>query len=148
MGKEAAIQSACLPVILGTDHHAGTRSPEHFLLVIILPVVAFHGLEDASPAERIAELVEETAAGSRILKHILVVFRQELRLAGCHLGMAVHELDERSEPVMSHLHIAVQENIILRLYLLQRTVVALGKAEVLLQHDGLDVGKLSLQEKH
>ena len=148
MGKEAAIQSACLPVIPGTDHHAGTRSPEHFLLVIILPVVALHGLEDASPAERITELVEETAAGSRILKHILVVFRQELRLAGCHLGMAVHELDERSEPVMSHLHIAVQENIILCLYLLQRTVVALGKAEVLLQHDGLDMGKLSLQEKH
>lgn len=49
---------------------------------------------------------------------------------------------------MSHLHIAVQENIIFCLYLLQRTVVALGKAEVLLQHDGLDVGKLSLQKKH
>jgi len=40
--------------------------------------------------------------------------------------MAVHKLDERSEPVMSHLHIAVQENIILCLYLLQRTVVAAG----------------------
>ncbi len=62
MGKEAAIQSACLPVILGTDHHAGTRSPEHFLLVIILSVVALHGLEDAAAAERIAELVEETTS--------------------------------------------------------------------------------------
>ena len=148
VGEEATIQAACLPIILGTDHHAGTCGPEHFLLVIILSIVTLHGIEDAAPTERVTILIEESTTSPGIFETILVVFRQELRLASCHLRMGIHELNERSEPMMRNLYITVQKHIILGFYLLQCPIVALGKTEVLLQDDGLDMRKLGFQEEH
>ena len=50
--------------------------------------------------------------------------------------------------MMRNLHIAIQEHIIFCINLLQGTVIAFSKAEILLQHDGLHLRKLSLQKVH
>ena len=148
MSKESAIQSTGIPVIFRTDHHTSSRSPEYLLLIIILSVISLYGIKDSTPTERITQLIKIATACSSILKHILVVFGQQLRLASSYLRMSIHKLDERSKPMMRYLHITVQENIIISLYFFQGTVIPLGKAEVLLQYDGFDMRKLGLQKMH
>ena len=148
MGKETTVESSLLPVVSRTDHQTGSRGPQHLGTHIILSVVIFHRVKDASPAERITKFVDEATAGPCILKGILVCHRQQFRLTGCHLRMIVHELNEWCQPVMSHFHITVQQHVIGSLHLLQCLVIPFGKTPVLLQLDDLHLGEMLFQERH
>ena len=94
--EKTTVKRSGIPIVLGTYHHAGTCSPQHFLLVIILSVVPLHSLKDTPPAERITIFVQKATTGTSIFKTVLIVFCQQFRLTGCHLRMTVHKLDERS----------------------------------------------------
>ena len=127
VGKEAAVQSARFPVVPGTYHHAGTCRPEDFLVVVILSVVILHRIADAPAAEGVAVAIEESARRTGILKGIPVCHGEQFRLAGGNVLMGIHLLNQRCQPVMRHLHVTVQQHIILALHLSERTVVPLGE---------------------
>ena len=66
----------------------------------------------------------------------------ELGLAGSYSGMGIHILHERSEPPGGDLHIRVEQYGILGINLPESLVVAIGKAVVLTEGDGLHRGEL------
>ena len=148
MSEESSVQSTCIPIVFGSNHHTSSSSPQDFLLIIILSIVTLHHIEDATTTERITILIQEATTSASVLKAILVIFGKQLRLASCHLRMGVHKLYQRSQPMMRNFYITVEQDIVLRLDLLQGTIVALGKAEVLFQDDGLHLRKLRLQQAH
>ena len=76
VGKEIAIKTSKLVKHLGSDKHGGTRSPEDVALVIVLPVVFLKCRENASTAERISILVDETTSATSILESILLIVHQ------------------------------------------------------------------------
>ena len=55
MCKETTVESSHLPVVCRTDHQTGSRGPQHLGTHIILSVIIFHRVKDASPAERITK---------------------------------------------------------------------------------------------
>ena len=85
VGKEAGIESACLPVVLGTYHECSACSPEHVLPVVILAFITFYGIKNAPAAEGIAVTVKISPTRSGILKTVAVKDGEQLGLAGCHL---------------------------------------------------------------
>ena len=62
--------------------------------------------------------------------------------------MAVHPFHERLEPVPGHFDVAVDEDEIIGLHLLQGTVVAAGESVVLVQYDERDFREVLLHESY
>ena len=110
--KEALVESANSPEVVTTYHQAGSGRPKHLHNVVVLSLVFLHGLEDAATAVGVAIAVDVASACSCVLEVVTGVLRQKLRLACCRLGMGVHEVDERTEPVFADFHIAVEKHII------------------------------------
>ena len=148
VGKEAGVECSRLPIVFGTDHQTGTRSPQHIHRIVILSVVALHGVEDTAAAQRIAEAVEEAAGGTGILEAVLVGLTEQFGLTGRHVVVRVHILLQRREPVVCHLHVGVEQHIVVGLYLSQRTVVAVGKAVVAVEHERLHFRELLCEHLH
>ena len=111
-------------------------------------MVLLHRVEDASPAERVAEAVDVATTSSRILEGSFSHLGEDLRLAGCHLGPCVHLLDERGEPVGRHLHVGVEQDIVGAVHLHQRFVVSFGKAVVAVQLDDSHFGEVGPHPLH
>ena len=146
MGEEAAVETATVPVVAGTDHEGGTRGPEHVGGVVVLPVVLLDGVEEATATEGVAVAVEVSPTRPRILERHLIIYREELGLTGGHIVVGVHELQERRQPVGRHLDVAVEQQVVLGIDLAQRLVVTLGKAPVLAEHDERHLGELRVHQ--
>ena len=148
MGEEAVVQASDLMVQIGTDEHAGTCSPEDFHRVVVLVFVGLQVLEHAPTTEGITILVDEAATGTGIFKLLLVVVRQNLRLAGGNLRVGIHHGNDGLNPVGCHFDVGVEEHIIVRLHLTQRHVVARGKAAVAVVFDQTDAREMLTHERH
>ena len=105
MGKKASIQPVRSPIVAGANHHASARGPEHLSGHIVLAMVFFHRVKYPPPAKGIAIPVHEPTTGPGVLKGRMVPLREQLGLAGGHLGMALHETEQGSEPARSHRHV-------------------------------------------
>ena len=146
MGKETTIEATDSPVVFRTDEQAGTRRPQHFCSIVILPAVGFNSIEESAATERIAIAVDVATRSARILEFLLVDIGKQLRLTGRHFRVGVHICYQRTEPVRGNLHIAIQQHIIFGFHLFQRTVVAFCKPVVLVEDYGLYLGITSVQE--
>ncbi len=130
VGEERGVETAQLAEDLRTAAERRTAHPEHVALVVVLPLVALHAAQDAPAAERVAQQVEVSARGPRILERRPVAPRPQLRGHGRHVGFALQHLKQRFEPPRRGLHVGVQQHEALRIHLAQRTVVPLGEAVV------------------
>ena len=146
MGEKAGIQSSHLPVILRPYHQGCPRCPEHIRSIIILTIVGFHGLKDTASAERITETVQESPTRPCVLKTVFIENGKQLRLTGRHVLMTVEELDHRRQPVVRHLDIRIQQQIILRVDLFEGLVIPLGKTPVLLQQNQLHLREMLTEQ--
>ena len=143
MRKETTVKSAHSPIVGRTNHHSSTCCPMYFLPEIILSVILFYRLEHTSATEGITITVDETSACSSILKSVAVIDGKELRLTGCHFRMYIHKLDKGCQPMMGHLNIRVEQQIILCVYLFQRFIVAFSKSPVFIKRNGSARWKLA-----
>ena len=60
--------------------------------------------------------------------------------------MGIHKFDERRQPVVRHLNVAVQQQIVFGINLRQGLVVAIGKAPVFFKEDELHLGVVCTQQ--
>ena len=148
VGKEAIIKSSNLVVQVGSDEHAGASGPKDLFRLIVLVLVDLQVLEHASTAERIAILVNEAATRTGIFKLVLVVVRQDLRLAGSNLRVGIHEFDDGFYPMRSHLDIRVEQHIILGIHLPQGKVVSRCKTAIAAILDQTNVREVLTHESH
>ena len=133
VGEEVAVQTMQLAVDLSPHEHRRSRGPEDVALLVILPVVALQGGEDAAAAEGIAIVVDKTARTAGILERVLPVVHQHLGLGDGVVLVAFHHADDGLYPVRRTFHVAVQQHIVVGIHLGQGFVVALGKAIVLVE---------------
>ena len=70
----------------------------------------------------------------------------KLRLAGTVIGMVIEESHKGLQPSLSHLHVAVEQHIILCFNLFERLVVALSKTIVAVEHDETYLRKAATQQ--
>ena len=147
VGKEAAIETAHLFIITRAHEECRSGGPQCLGRLVVLSVVGLHGVEEPSATERIAVAVDVAAAGASIFERVAMDDGAQLRLTGCGLGVAVHEGQQGRQPVGRHLDVAVQQQVVLRVDLRQRLVVAVGETPVFLQHDEPTLGKLRLQQR-
>ncbi|OAV64828.1 hypothetical protein Barb4_03826 [Bacteroidales bacterium Barb4] len=137
MGKEAGVQSAGFPVNRRADKEAGTACPEYIGLRIVLPLVFLHDMQDAPSAKGVAVFIHVAAGGSGIFKAVPLPFRQYLRLYAGYGQIGVQHRQGGIQPAGGNLHIAVQQDDVFALYLLQCLVIAFRKAVVLIQRNQL-----------
>ena len=146
MRKEAPVQTSTVPIVLGANHQCGTCSPQDLRRIVVLSIVSLHRIKDASTAERIAITVKVSPTRPRILEHILIKYREQLGLTCGHLGMHIHKLNQRRQPMVRDLDIRVQQQIVFGLNLRQCLVVTLGKAPILFQQNQFALRKLTTQQ--
>ena len=72
VGKEAPVESVGIPIVLGAHQNTGTSSPEYFLSIVVLTVIALHGIEYPAATEGITVFVYKPAASPCILERIFV----------------------------------------------------------------------------
>ena len=58
MGKETTVEATNTPVVFRAYEQTGTRCPQHFCNIVILPAVGFNSIEESAATERIAIAVE------------------------------------------------------------------------------------------
>ena len=145
VGKETAVETVDGPVVFRTDHHTGPSCPKHLVYIVVLAIVLFHRIEHPAPAVRIAVSVEETTACTGILKLTLIGYRQQFRLTSAHLGMSIHEADQRCQPAWRHLYIGIEQHIILGIDPCQCLVITVGKPPILIENYLANLGKLLVE---
>ena len=117
VGEEAVVKAAKFVINIGAYEHTSSSCPKHFFDVVVLSVVGFKMLENTSAAERITLFVDETSAGAGIFELILIVVGENFRLASRYRSVAVHQFDDRLNPMRCNLNVRVQQAIILSLNL-------------------------------
>lgn len=145
MGKKLAIETASLKIHIAVHHEAGSGGPQDVDVGgVVLPAVVLDRGKEASAAIGIAMLVDIAASRAGILKDLPVVVAvlQHLGLHGAHLGVGLHVAIEGLEPALGRAHVAVEQHGILVAGGLDATVVALGKAIVLVEEERVHRGKL------
>ena len=117
VGEETVVQAPEAVIYVGTYKHTCSCGPKHLFHVVVLSVVALQMLKHPAATERIAVFVDETATCTGIFELLLVVIREDFRLAGRYRRVAVHQLYHWLDPMWSHLDVGVQKTIILGLHL-------------------------------
>ena len=145
MRKEAAVQSACFPIVVTADDQGCSRGPEDGDRFIVLPVVGLHHTHQAATAIGIAQRVDEATCCTGILILGGRPLAAYLGLQGSHLGMLLQAANQRVKPAWSDPHIAVKQYIHIGLHLPQRLVVALGKAVIALHLYNMYAREIMLQ---
>ena len=112
VGEKCVVQATEFMVNIRSYEHAGSGSPEHFLDVVVLSVVSLQMLEHSAATERIAVFVDETASCTSIFKLFLVMIGEYLGLASRYAAVAVHQLDNRLNPMRRHFDVGVEQTII------------------------------------
>ena len=133
VGEEAGVEPACRVPIGGAHHECGAGGPKEGAHGVILPVVFFEHIEQATATEGIAEAVDESACGTGVFETVVRPFGVDLRLRGGRFGMRIHVGAHRGEPAGRGAHVAVEQEIIIvasRRFLLDAAegcIVASGK---------------------
>ena len=119
--------------------------PENVAFIVVLPLVALDGTQDAPAAERIAQIIYVTARRPGILEPAAVGVGQQLGGSGRHAGIAFETLHQRREPPGRSLDVGIQQHIIIGFDLRQRPVVAFGKPIVAVELQHLDRREFAAQ---
>ena len=146
MGKKFATKASQRLEEFGSATKCCTRDPKQVAAVIVLPLVTLRSLQYSTTTEWIAQIVDISARRPRILKAVALGKRQYLRAYGCHIGLALHNLDQWGKPPLIGLDIGVkQHKKVVAVQLLQRSIVALGKSIIAVELHNLHTRKLALQ---
>ena len=73
--------------------------------LVILAVILFNGRQDATPAERESETVNEAAAGAGIFKLIGVCPGKDLGHTDTAAGIEVHMTGKGRQPARGYFHV-------------------------------------------
>ena len=105
----------------------------HICLVIILPLILFNRVEKTSTTEGIAQTVDESPTRPCIFERIAIIDTQQFRLTSSDILMRIQQFYHRCQPMVRHLDIGIQQQVILGLDLLQRPIIPFRKTPVLVQ---------------
>ena len=113
-------------------------------------MVVLDGFEDSPAAVGITVAVEVATGGPGIFKLLAVVVAvvKQLGLHGAHFGVTLHIGHQRLQPAIGCAHIAVEQYRVGMYNLCDGTVVALGKAVVLVQRNHFHHGELVAQHRN
>ena len=118
VSEETFIEAATFFEHLCSQHHARPCSPMNVRDVVILPLVGLNRVKKSSSTEWISESVDKSSCRPCIFESFLFFNTPQFRLTSSHLWVLVKEVNERFEPSLSHLYIAIQEHGVLTVYLL------------------------------
>ena len=130
MGKETLVKSPHHTIVGSTHQHTGTCGPHHLRNRVILPLIILNITEYPATTEGITVTIEIATTGSCIFKGRMITLRKQFGLAGGNIGMTVHKLHQRLQPMGRYLHIRIEQHIIFCLYLGQGTVVSTSKSPI------------------
>lgn len=119
-----------MPEILRPGSRKQRRSPKNIAGIVILPFVPFDTLQNTTSAERIPQVVDETARSSGILEPRRLDERQQLGRYGSHGPIPIERFDERFDPSGRRFDIRIEQNEIVRIEILQRPVITSGEPVV------------------
>lgn len=146
MGKETAIEATNFPIGSTGDEQGCACSPMDGYDGVILAVVGFYMIEDASATEGIAKAVDVTACGSCVLEVVGLSQGEEFGLAGSHVGMLLHVAEHGLQPVgLTDFHIAIEQEVVVGIHSTEGLIVTLGESIVLGERDDGYGGKLGVQ---
>ena len=148
VGKVVAIESAQAMEQLGTAAEGCTRDPKQVARIVILPVILLYYAQHAPATEGITQEVDIAARSAGILKLFGRYNTAQFRRTSRHVGMLLQALDERLDPATRGFDIGIQQDVIVRLDLLQCPIVPLGKAVIAIQRDQLDHRKIAPEQRH
>ena len=109
VGEKRGVETADGFIVGGAHHQAGAAGPVDVDSVVVLPVVGFDRGEYAAAAIGIAVAVEESACSTGIFEHRGVAVAAYLGLAGRYVGMSLHIVEERCQPVVFDGYVAVEQ---------------------------------------
>ena len=115
--------------------------------IVILPFVPFDTLQNTTSAERIPQVVDETARSSGILEPRRLDERQQLGRYGSHGPIPIERFDERFDPSGRRFDIRIEQNEIVRIEILQRPVITSGEPVVTVQYDSPHSGKFRVRAR-
>lgn len=146
VGKIVAIETTHLAKELRSATIGCARHPKEVTSVIILSFIAFDRTQDSSTTKGIAQQINIATRSSGILKRFRRCNRAQLRCTCRHIGHFIQATDQGFDPATRSFDIRVQQDVIIRLDLLQGTIVAFGKAIILIESNHLHARKIALQK--
>ena len=146
MAEETLVQAAQGFPDTGAHQQAGAAHPQYIGRGVILAVVFFYFLEDASAAEGIAVAVHQAARRTGVFEGVALGIGDQLGPAGAAVRMAVHPVHQGLQPAFRHFDIGVDEQVIIGLQLRQGAVVAAREAVILVQLDERNVREFGLHK--
>ena len=129
-----------------THHQAGTAYPKDMGRGVVLAMVFFHLLENATPAEWVAVAVYQAARRAGVFKTVPFLVGDEFGSAGAAIGMAFHPIHQRLQPAFGYFYVGIDEHVIVGFQLGQGPVVAAGETVVPVQGNQLHLGELGLHQ--
>lgn len=146
MGKEIVVQATQLTVNGAADEQCSAGSPENVNRGVVLTVVGFHRIENATSAEGVAVSVDEAASSASIFKVLLVVITPYFGLNGSNFRLRVQQCHDRFRPVLCHLYVRIEQTEVVSIHLRKSDIIPFGKTEVLLIEDDTDGRIVFLKE--
>ena len=146
--KKGGLQAAQSLPGRAAHQQAGPAGPGHRARVVVLALVAFEGVEEATTAEGVGQAVEVAAAGPRVFEVSGVGVGQDFGLHGGNARAGFQQGAQRAQPAERDFHVGIQQDKKVAINLLQRLVVAFAEAEIALQQQKLHGGKVAGQQLH
>lgn len=144
-GRKNPRRNRPMPEILRPGSRKQRRSPKNIAGIVVLPFVPFDTLQNTTSAERIPQVVDETARSSGILEPRRLDERQQLGRYGSHGPIPIERFDERFDPSGRRFDIRIEQNEIVRIEILQRPVITSGEPVVTVQYDSPHSGKFAFE---
>lgn len=143
--KKILVETAQCPKYFGPAAESSAARPKNIAGIVILPFVPFDTLQNTTSAERIPQVVDETARSSGILEPRRLDERQQLGRYGSHGPIPIERFDERFDPSGRRFDIRIEQNEIVRIEILQRPVITSGEPVVTVQYDSPHSGKFAFE---
>ena len=145
VGEKILVETAQCPKYFGPAAESSAARPKNIAGIVILPFVPFDTLQNTTSAERIPQVVDETARSSGILEPRRLDERQQLGRYGSHGPIPIERFDERFDPSGRRFDIRIEQNEIVRIEILQRPVITSGEPVVTVQYDSPHSGKFAFE---
>ena len=113
-----------------------------------MPLVFFEFVHYAAATERITPMINASSGGSGIFEAVSVVPGMEFRRTDAAIGMALHPVGERFEPVRSDFDVGIHQDKQLRINPGKSPVVASGETVVLVELYPTDGREFALHHCH
>ena len=130
VGEEIGVEAPQRPEHVGPAAESRATHPKDIAGVVVLPPVLLHAAQDAAPAERITQKVDESARSPGVLERRPVGTGDQFRRSDRHVGIRVQAVENRPEPPRRSLDIGIEQQVVIGLDSLQRPVVTARKAVV------------------